>query len=180
METGLQGVPGARHPNNTAGEGQGRSQNPGRPPRWLPPLSPTACHDRGSPGADQAGASCWLDPRLPLGGEPLQNQSQSQARSTGDMAMEGPELRSGAPRMGLWGHRHTPTGRHSHTHTGTPVMQTPQRPRSEAATVTSGHSAARAEEHRLDGMVSAAACNHRAGDLSQSHPRGLVSGRPCG
>lgn len=88
-----------------------------------------------------------------------------------------------APGLPAWGSG--ATGTHppqalSHTHTGTPVMQTPQRPRSEAATVTSGHSAARAEEHRLDGMVSAATCNHRAGDLSQPHPRGLVSGRPCG
>ena len=93
--------------------------------------------------------------------------------------MEGPELRSGAPRVGLWGHGHTPTGRHSHTHTGTPVMHTPQRPRSEAATVTSGQSAARAAGHRLDGTVGAATRNHRVGDASQPHRLALSREGPA-
>lgn len=86
METGPWGLLGACHPNNTAGEGQGRDWNPGRPPSWLLPLSHMACCDGGSPGADQAGASRWLDPRPPLNGEPIQSQSWSQARSPRNMA----------------------------------------------------------------------------------------------
>ena len=48
VETGLWGLLGACHPNNTAGEGQGRDRNAGRPPSWLLPLSHMACCDGGT------------------------------------------------------------------------------------------------------------------------------------
>lgn len=127
--------------------------------------------------AGQAPAAGWTHGSL-AAGSPSRGRAGAGPAAPGPRPRSGPELQAGAPRMwrwGRWGRGHTPTGRRSHTHTDTPVMQTPQKPQSGAASVISGHLAARAEEHRLDGTVSAAACNHEAGD--RHSPAGAASSR---
>lgn len=113
--------------------------------------------------AGQAPAAGWTRGSCSAG-SPSRVRAGAGPAAPGPRPRSGPELRAGAPRVWRRGHGHTPTGRRSLTHTDTPVMQTPQKPQPGAASVISGHLAARAEEHRLDGTVSAAACDHEAGD----------------